>query len=105
MLKAVFAELSVPAMQAVPTGPSSWLVVCGSALAILACTGWALLERFERRSIQRRSDTLSTAFQSIIEQHYRERLQAEERHLMAHDSTVRNILESLERSLLGKPRL
>ena len=90
-------------------GPSSALQASGHALAWALCAVcvaivWALLERFERRTIQEKNDALSSAFLTVIEQHYRERLQAEERHLMVHDSTVRNILESLERTVLGKPK-
>lgn len=76
----------------------------GFVFVAAVCLIWALLERKERRASQRRNDQLSIACQNIIEQHYRERVQAEERHLLAHDSSVRNILEHLERALLGKPK-
>lgn len=83
-------------------------VVYGCALAVaLSMTAvivWALLERRERKASQKLSSSLSNACHQLTEQHYRERVQAEERHLLAHDSTVRNVLESLERALLGKPR-
>ena len=85
-------------------GQSGSLVVYGSALAAALATVWALLERSERRACQRQNSELSEACRQISEQHYRERVAAEERHLLAHDSSVRNVLESLERALLGKPR-
>lgn len=83
---------------------SVWLVVCGSVCAAVMSVIWALLERSERRASQAQNSKLSLACQSIIEQHYRERLQTEERHLLSYDSAVRNILEHLERALLGKPK-
>lgn len=83
-------------------------VVYGSGLAallaVLVATGWAILERRERKASLKLSSSLSNACHQLTEQHYRERVQAEERHLLAHDSSVRNVLESLERALLGKPR-
>ncbi len=114
MHRAVFepSSLNDLANQAPSLGESLSRVpsVYGSALvwallSVLAAVIWALLERSERRTLQRQNVELCAAFQVVTEQHYRERLQAEERHLMTHDSTVRNILESLERTLLGKPRL
>lgn len=83
-------------------------VVCGSVL-LTACVAvgamiWAFIERRERRASQKLSSSLSDACHQLTEQHYRERVQAEERHLLTHDSSVRNVLESLERALLGKPR-
>lgn len=90
-----------PCLLVAPWGSS---VVYGCALAAVGATLWALLERRERRACQKQSSSLSDACHQLTEQHYRERVQAEERHLLAHDSTVRNVLESLERALLGKPR-
>lgn len=84
--------------------PSSSLVVYGAALMVALSTAWALLERHERRASQRQNNELSRSVTQIIEQHYRERVQAEERHLLSHDSSVRNIFEHLERALLGKPK-
>lgn len=85
-------------------GQQGSLVVYGSALAVLVAILWAVLERLERISLHRRNSELSSSVLKLIEQHYRERVQAEERHLMTHDSSIRNVLEHLERSLLGKPR-
>ena len=85
-------------------GQQGSLVVYGSALAALVAVLWALLERQERRTLHRSNSELSSSVLKLIEQHYRERVQAEERHLMTHDSSIRNVLEHLERSLLGKPR-
>ncbi len=92
------------------TASSDWPGIFGrvlllASLSVLAAVAWALLERFERRTLREQNDRLSTALMTVTEQHYRERLQAEERHLMTHDSSMRNVLESLERSLLGKPKL
>lgn len=76
----------------------------GSVLAAVVAVIWALLERRERLTLQSQNERLSTACQSIVEHHYRERVQAEERHLLTHDSSMRNVLEHLERALLGKPK-
>lgn len=90
---------------ATPPPPSMGsFAVFGFASAAVVCLIWALLERKERRACQARNEQLSTACQSLTEHHYRERVQAEERHLLSHDSSVRNILEHLERALLGKPK-
>lgn len=85
-------------------GQHGSLVVYGSALAVAVAILWAFLERQERRTLHRQNSELSSSVLKLIEQHYRERVQAEERHLMTHDSSIRNVLEHLERSLLGKPR-
>ncbi len=85
-------------------GQNGSFVIYGSALAAVVATLWALLERQERRASLRLNSALSSAVQKLIEQHYRERVQAEERHLMSHDSSIRNVLEHLERALLGKPK-
>ena len=79
-------------------------MIYGSALAAAISFLWALLERAERRACQKQNYSLSEACRQISEQHYRERVQAEERHLLAYDSATRNIFEHLERALLGKPR-
>ena len=76
----------------------------GFVCVALVCLIWALLERKERVTLQSQNERLSTACQSIVEHHYRERVQAEERHLLTHDSSMRNVLEHLERALLGKPK-
>ena len=76
----------------------------GCALAAVICLIWALLERKERRISQAHNAQLSSACQSLTEHHYRERVQAEERHMLTHDSSMRNVLEHLERALLGKPK-
>jgi hypothetical protein len=101
MCAARLAEATLTSSTAVP-----WdlLAACCSVLALLVPTVWALLERRERRAWQRQSSLLSEACHQLTEQHYRERVQSEERHLLVHDSSVRNVLESLERALLGKPR-
>ena len=81
-----------------------WLV-CGAALCVAAiCAIWASLERKERRALHSQNERLSSACLSLTEHHYRERVAAEERHLLAHDSSVRNVLEHLERMLFGKPK-
>jgi hypothetical protein len=85
-------------------GQQGSLVVYGSALAAGVAVLWALLERQERRTSQRQNSELSSSVQKLIEQHFRERVQAEERNSMSLDSAVRNVLESLERGLLGKPK-
>lgn len=118
MLTATFAFLALevplmspPAATALSTpvcaAPPVWPLVCGLAfalLAVVASTIWALLERRERTAIRSQNEQLSLACRSITEHHYRERVQAEERHLLAHDSSLRNVLEHLERTLLGKPK-
>lgn len=81
---------------------SNTFVVYGSALAAVLATSWALLERSERQKCQRAKDELQLACHSMVEQHYRERLQAEERHLLTHDSLQRNILERLAVIVTGK---
>lgn len=81
---------------------SNSFAIYGSALAAVVAVCWALLERRERQSCQRSKDELSLACHSMTEQHYRERLQAEERHLLTHDSTVRNMLEKLALVVSGK---
>jgi len=88
-----------------PAWSTASVVVClvGVAIALVASL-WAILERMERIASQQQSRELSISFQAIVEQHYRERLQAEERHLLSFDSAMRNTLESLERSALGKPK-
>ena len=99
--------LQATAMESLACVPAaSWHspIVYFSALGALVAIGWALTERSERRACLKQSSSLSDACRQLTEQHYRERVQAEERHLLAHDSTVRNVLESLERALLGKPR-
>jgi hypothetical protein len=98
------AALGSPFSVTLDGGQSGSLVVYGSALASVIATIWALCERSERRSTQTLNVKLSNASQKLTEQHYRERLQAEERHLMTHDSYTRNVLESLERAVLGKPK-
>jgi hypothetical protein len=85
-------------------GLALWSLACVSAGAAIVAITWALIERRERRALERRNDSLSLAARIMSEQHYRERLQTEERHLLAFDSAVRNILEYLERALVGKPR-
>lgn len=84
--------------------PSSSLVVYAAASVVVLSLLWALLERSERKTCQRQNVALSKSLSEVTEQHYRERVQAEERHLLTHDSSVRNVLESLERALLGKPK-
>lgn len=90
-----------------PAASSPWLVA-GCLAATLVATLWAVLERRERRiecrALSTQNSELSEACRTLTEHHYRERVQAEERHLLSHDSSVRNILESLERALLGKPK-
>lgn len=83
------------------TGLLPWSIACAALGIAIVATLWAWTERQERKAWQKRNDALSTACRTMSEQHYRERLNAEERHLLAFDSTVRNILESLERSLVG----
>lgn len=85
-------------------GQSGSFVVYGSALAACVATLWALCERSDRRATQQLNSKLSTALLKLSDQHYRERLQAEERHLLSQESAVRNVHESLERMLLGKPK-
>lgn len=104
MLDKLAALLAPPVNVTLEGGQSGSLAVYGSGLAVAVAVFWALMERRERRACQEQNRELSIACRQIIEQHYRERVQAEERHLITHDSTVRNILESLERALLGKPR-
>lgn len=84
--------------------PASVTICVASAAVALLCLLWTLLERAERQASQAQKSELSSSFQAITEQHYRERLQAEERHLLSFDSAMRNTLESLERSALGKPK-
>lgn len=84
--------------------PSLSLEGYGFALAALLMLVWALCERWERRASSKRNRELSSLLIQITEQHYRERVQAEERHLLAHDSSVRTVHEHLERMLLGKPK-
>jgi len=84
-------------------GQSNSFVVYGSALAAVVSTLWAILERSERRTLHQQNSALSDACRQLVDQHYRERLQAEERHLLTHDSSMRNVLEHLERALRGKP--
>lgn len=111
MLTATFAlaGLTSRALTSIATAPSAPLlgayVVYGFAFCA-ATVGliWALLERRERQAAQLRNEQLSSACQSMVEHHYRERVQAEERHLLTHDSSMRNVLEHLERALLGKPK-
>lgn len=103
MFMSTLAALSAQVGQLAGHSPSP--VVYGCVLAASLATLWALLERSERRACQKQNISLSAACRLLTEQHYRERVQAEERHLLAHDSSVRNVLESLERALLGKPRL
>lgn len=79
-------------------------VVYGCVLAASSAIVWALMERRERRALWKQNSELSSSLIQITEQHYRERVQAEERHLLAHDSSVRTVHESVERMLLGKPR-
>lgn len=110
MLTATFAFASTASRAPSSIAGSSPLVSAGTAVvfgcvfAALVAVIWALLERRERRALQDQNAELSSACHSLTEHHYRERLQAEERHLLAHDSTVRNILEHLERALLGRPK-
>lgn len=85
-------------------GSQTSFVVYGSALAVLIAVLWALLERRERQASQRLNNELSLSVRQLIEQHSRERLQAEERNTLMQDSNLRNVLEHLERSILGKPR-
>lgn len=92
-----------PLSISVGDGQSNSLVVYGSALAAVVATLWALLERWERRILLRQNNELSLACRQLTEQHYRERVQAEERHLLTHDSSMRNVFAHLERALLGKP--
>ena len=72
--------------------------------AFVVVIAWALCERHERKACQRQNCLLSEASRLMSEQHYRERVSTEERHTLALDSAIRNVLESLERALLGKPR-
>lgn len=103
-----FASRMSAATAAVTTDPLhvdlALLLVCVSVLSALGTLSWALLERRERRSCQAQNDKLSSALLNLTEHHYSERVSAEERHLLAHDSTVRTVLEHLERTLLGKPK-
>jgi hypothetical protein len=94
-----------PALALEPAWSTASVIVClvGVAIALVASL-WAVCERMERIASQQQSRELSISFQAIVEQHYRERLQAEERHLLSFDSAMRNTLESLERSALGKPK-
>lgn len=97
---------ALPSSSSVCPSPNAWgspVVYC-YGLALLVLAGWALLERHERRACSKQSSELSKACHQLTEQHYRERVQAEERHLLTHDSSVRNVLESLERMLFGKPK-
>lgn len=95
---------SIALNQSAAGDQSNSFVVYGSALAVAVAMVWALLERQERKALLSLNRDLSDSCQKLIDQHYRERLSAEERHLMSHDSSVRNVLESLERALLGKPK-
>lgn len=81
-----------------------WSIASFSVGLALMSSLWAMVERRARRALEKRNETLSTACRIMSEQHYRERLSAEERHLLTFDSTVRNILEYLERALTGTPR-
>lgn len=85
-------------------GSQASFVVYGSALAVLVALLWALLERRERQASQRQNEELSLAVRQLVEQHSRERLQAEERNTLVQDSNLRNVLEHLERTILGKSR-
>jgi uncharacterized membrane protein YccC len=80
------------------------LAAYGGALAAAVAMVWALLERLERRACQKSNDELSSLLRSLIERHYEERVRAEERNTLTHDSSMRNVLEHLERALLGKPK-
>lgn len=105
MTRLSLLSLAIPPLSfTVEGGQSNSFVVYGSALAALVALVWAVCERSERRASQRQNAELSLAFRQVIEQHYRERLQAEDRHLLAHDSSVRTILGHLERTVLGKPQ-
>lgn len=98
----------VPSPSETPSASSpieaGWFAAGGIALVAVVCSIWAWLERKERRALLLQNSELSLACRNLTEHHYRERVQAEERHLLAHDSSVRNILEHLERTLLGKPK-
>lgn len=115
MLTATFANLSerlsASLNASLNESPLTWgedlslaFSVFGAVAALSIATFWALSERSERKACQQQSSELSKSLLQLTEQHYRERVQAEERHLLAHDSSVRNVHESLERALLGKPR-
>lgn len=97
-------QVATSALVTLEGGQHGSLVIYGSALAAVVAMLWALLERRERMALLRQSFALSNSVQKLIEQHFRERVQAEERHSMALDSSMRNVLESLERGLLGKPK-
>lgn len=99
------AAAAAAVSQSVEGGQSNSFVIYGSALAAVVAVAWALLERWERRDLHRRNIELSLACQSISESHFKERVQAEERHMLTLDSSIRNVLESLERAALGKPKL
>lgn len=105
MLTATFGSLVTTLLPSVLSeAPLASFVVYGSALVASLSLLWAILERTERKACMKQNYALSEACRQISEQHYRERVQAEERHLLAYDSGMRNILESLERAMLGKPK-
>lgn len=83
-------------------GSQASFVVYGSALAALIAVVWALLERRERQASQQLNSELSLSVRQLIESHFRERLQSEERHLLTHDASMRNVFEHLESAILGK---
>lgn len=97
-------DLSDAAAPIISVAPSISLVAYGSVLAAVVAVLWALLERRERQGLQRQNTELALSCRQVTEQHFRERVQAEERHLLLHDSSMRNVLESLERTVLGKPK-
>lgn len=85
---------------------AAWLYGQSAALvvALLVLGTWVYVERRERLRLQKRNEKLADASIQLVEQHSKERVAAEERHLLTHDSTVRNILDSLERAASNTPR-
>lgn len=82
-----------------------WLL--GQSAVVVVTVVWALLERRERMSLQRdfhqRSVQFSDACIQLVKDNSQERVQREEHHMLMHDSSMRNILDSLERAAKGKP--
>lgn len=72
---------------------------------------WLSTERQERKisnaerlSLQSRNEQLSNASIELIKSHSSQLVKTEERHLLIHDSSVRNILDSLERAASNMPK-
>ena len=84
-----------------PSEAWGWLL--SQSAAFLVALSWAILERRERRASQRRNEELSDASIQLVERHSSERVKREEMFMLAHDSAIRNFLDTLERAAANKP--